>query len=1323
MCSCFCTNTVDSLPQYTVTTTTTNDVLISSLRTEHTNELTETTTVSEFDITDRAEPFITTEINKIISSSVPTKMFKGDDYNFIKNLTSDKNVITTIVEPVSTDSVTTTEPSIKVFDEYTTNNMFTYSDEKRINENEIGSTYSGIDLDEIIKVTSSTSSEIVDDSTDVNENNEITTNANKLVTSKDESQFMSTVPSLANENESLAESSTQYFEPKPVEVTTLNDRNLEKITFDSNTETTSMSITTDSQTILNAITEDNKYLNTVNSTQLQDSFTISTFNPTDSTTNNFNDYESPNTIKTDDNSDRSTITESTPEQYIKNIETTIVPGDLPKPTTDKKFNTISPPVISNDFQASTSNDLINDFDVATINTIGTNDLNFMETTTLNIFKNPTKSNNNIEMTATVYNNDNTHTSTDKNILFNQDESTEGMNAKTFEVNLSFDTTTAILETTTNDFKSSTNQNVNRYPEVTTDGLNESMDSRTIYFGEENEINNNVLVTTISYSGISTNYNQKNTEKNPTEYSSSKTFEKTTIPTVFNDSTDVDNTSAFLTTTASDEFTITTSKTKNQEETILITPDNHADTTSNVDINEKKESTTKLNDLTTNYINLVKGSDRNSENDQIFTTKTSFNNDDVFIERTTALFDEEKEFQYSTTKSSFNPVEDVQTGTQGIFDDRTSTFISKTKGVIDTTTINYEDKKGTTLDTFVLNENTENDFTLHSIETTLQPIINKGAELTSLEDKFGKNVTTISVISTQSTDKNIEQSAVSTDNNNIEVMTVTAPNQVTNDFVNRPLNASKTDEMATIVPELTTQNIESSIVPGQVSINDSNISQDVKKKWEALFGTDSANNVSSANEPPTVVGIRFTTINGTEETIPNTEPTEAIVSKEIFTENYEVTDGSMNNAANGVEYDLTTTTTIRTRGKNESVITSTRVADRDDTISVSEISTMANEVTTRSDFERKNESIVSTRTQGDRTDKTEAGDDPTTEPFAPFNSVSSFETTINNIPTVTDSETSGIFTTAGTDVEYVNRDNIETTTVTIITMADWIKTKSTTLISSNEIVTDKNVKNRLDFPTETNTRRNVDSVTTEIPLEPIAKTNDLDQIETTSITSLSDASTMINLITTSIEVLVSNLSTENDSTTTEHVITTDPVTTRFYDSYSSTNITSLNKTSLDTPLNQNEMSNVTTTKNEINSVESTATTEQFTVSPTEETTYDFQTDSPNTIDFKNDLTTRDNMQDITDLNILTTTEYTITSKSIEVEDTTLKYTNLNQTNINNSYSVQEITTATRKWCWNDTDCDVDHKCLAAKCLPTGESRVNNCPPGIITLQCLKGIIYT
>lgn len=1320
MCSCFCTNTVDSLPQYTVTTTMTNDVLISNLRTEHnTNELTEITTVSEFDTTDKAEPSMTTENNIILGSSVPTKMFKGDDYSLIKNL-SNEHFITTI-ESVPNDSVTTTELPIKIFDEYTTNNI--YSDGQGVNE--IGSTHSGIDLDKITKVTNSTRSEISDDSTDINENNKKSTN--KLVTSTDESQLISTVHSLTNENDDFAENSTQYVETKTIEVTTLDDRHSETITYDSNTESTSKTIATDSQTSMDEITQDIKYLNTVNSTQLQDSFTTSTLNPADGTTKYSNDYVSSNTIKADDNSDRSTITEIFPE-HVKNIQTSMFPENVLQTTTDNTFNKFSPPITTDDFQISTTNGLMDYLDVITQSTIGTHDLNQMETTTLKVLKNPTTFNNNIEITSTIYDSDNNiQTSTDKNILFNQGESTEAMNTKTFNETISFDTTTAILETTSKNVKSSSDQSMNGNPEVTTDSLNEPMDSRTIYYEEENEINNIAQVTTKSYSEINTNYNQNNEEKYLTEHSSSKIFENTTIPTVLNDNTKDNNISSVLTTTtAFDEFLIPTTTTRNQEETTLVIPNNYADPTRDFGFNEEKETTTKLDFLTTTSINLVDNSDQNSENDKTFTTKNSFINDDVFIERTTALFDKEKEIHYSTTDSvsSVTPVEDVQTGTHGVFDDRSSTFISKTISDVGVTTNNYEETKLTTLDTFILNENTEHG-TQNAIETTLQPLTNKGAEFTTLNDKFDGNVTPTGVVSTESTEEK-KSGIVSTDN--IDVMTMTAPNQIINDFVNRLLNATKTDETATIVRESATQNIESSIVPEPVSIDDSNISQDVKKKWEALFGTSSANNLSSVNESPTsaVVGIRFTTINGTQETIPNTaEPTEAIVSKEIFTENYEVTDGSMNNAGNGIEYDLTTT--VRTRGKNESVITSTSIADRDDTISASEMSTMANEVTAGSDFERINESIVSTRAQGDRTDKTEAGnDDQTTEPFAVFNPVSSFDTTTINVPAmVTDSETSGIFTTTDTDVEYVNRDNLETTTVTIITMADWIKTKSTTLKSSNEIVTDKNVENGLHSPTETNTRKNVDSVTTVIPLEPIPKTNDIDLIETTSITSLADASTMINLITTSIEVLVSNLSSENDSTTAENTITTDQGTTMFTDNYSSTTVTSSNKNDSDTPLTRNEMPNVTTTENKINSNEFIATTEQFTVSPTEETAYNILTEFPNTVDiFKNDLTPRDHVQDTTDLNdILTTTEYTITSKSIEIEDTTLKYADQNQTNINNSYSVQKITTATRKWCWNDTDCDADHKCLAAKCLPTGESRVNNCPPGIITLQCLKGIIYT
>jgi len=433
------------------------------------------------------------------------------------------------------------------------------------------------------------------------------------------------------------------------------------------------------------------------------------------------------------------------------------------------------------------------------------------------------------------------------------------------------------------------------------------------------------------------------------------------------------------------------------------------------------------------------------------------------------------------------------------------------------------------------------------------------------------------------------------------------------------------------------------------------------------------------------------------------------------------------------YDLITT--VRTRGKNESVITSTSAANRDDTISANEMYTMDNEVTTsESDFERKNESIVSTQIQGDWTDNVLVGGDRTTQQIMTFDPVNHtlFEKTTTNTPTATDS---AIFASKDTDLKYANR---ETTTVKIITMADWIKTKSTTpKVSSNEIDTEKSVENNLfNSPTDSNALENDNSVTTDIPLEPWAKTDNLEQMETSSIISINDATTMINLFTTSIEVLVSNLNTEKDSTTTADntIAPTDAVTSAFTENYETTTFTGSTKSNLrnTTSLNPNGITYDLTTMRETADVTpefndtTDSPTERYTVLPTEETTFNFQTDSPYNTDFNNESTSRDTEQDTTDLNnnMLTTTEYTITSKTIEIEDVTVIPANHNQTNINNSYSVQQIiTTATRKWCWNDTDCDAGHKCLAAKCLPTGESRVNNCPPGIITLQCLKGIIYT
>lgn len=1392
MCSRFCTNTVDSLPQYTITNTTTNDVLISSLRTEHTNVLTETTMVPESDITDKAELYTTTEINKIIVSSAgPIKMFKGDDSHFSNNFTYDKNVTT--VEPIFVDGVTTIGPSTKIFDEYTTNNILTFSKKQQNNGGETITTISYASTANInndnelttdtsqpvtsedvfqmstipnvknnkdnvdenassftttepsikifkeytannilstlpneqqeIDISSTVSNLSVNLTTDKIDENIATTNTFESVTSKDVFQINATTNLISNSNDYVEENSTRLSEPKLVEVTTFYDGNSETIIFNDGTENTLTSTVTNSGTFETENTVDSQDLNISNSTHLQDLFETSTFNGVENETKYFDDNSNNNLSSTNiilgDNTGITNIgTESaTKPQNIKNIQTTTLPENEEKSTTTiRAFNEFSSTLTTDEStHLNTNNDSIDYIDTSTQSV---NRFDSVETTTLNNVVNRTQvldNNINTPHTSTVMiYNDNIQTTTDKSILFNKNEYTESSTeTKTFEETI-FNTTPTNLESTPNDFKSNTVRVINKIQEVTvtTDNLNEPMNSRTIYPDEENEIKNNVPSTTKSYSEITKIHGPNTIESITTENLSFQTFDTTTVRIGLNEEIEKKNASSFLETTTNDEFSMFVSTTTDQELSVI----SNGPVRSETQFDQDEETTKISNFLTTTSFNLNVNTDRGNGNNQTYGIINPVENGAILPETTTDFVYKEKEYNYTTTSSpsSITTVTEAQTSTIGTINDGGSTFIPKINGIGNTTPTRYDDVEMTTVYTTMYSKNVENN---DSEETTLRPATNTNTESITFSNTIVEKTTVNSVISNQSTEKNTKQSITS---DNIEAITVTAPNQVTDYFANEPFNSTRTDDVETTVSESTTEDVAPYTVPGSFSLNDSNVSQNTKEKWNLLFDTGSTN-LSSTDAPPLVVGTRFTTINGMEETITNIEPTEAIVSKEIFTGIYEVTDGTTNNAANGIEYDLTTTT-ARTRGKNESVVTSTGVADRDDTISENEISTMANEVTTGLYFERKNESIVSTQIQGDQTDKIVAGGDTTTEKIITLNSVNSFETT-TNIPMVTESTPFTIFTTTDMDVKYVNRDNQETTTVKIMTMADWIKTKNTTPKElSNEIVTENNFESSTEF----NIRKHDDYVTTDISLEPLEKTNGENQIDDSSSVPFNDATTEINLVTTSIEVLVSSLSTENDNlTTTEYTITTDVSTAKSTENFKSTTFETTNKNNLDTITNPNEIvSYVTTIKNKINTIEFHDSTEPFTALPTEETTLNPQTDFPYIVDLKNESISHGTEPDTTDLNnMLTTTEYTITSKSIGIEDATETPADHNQTNINNSNYVQQITAATRKWCWNDTDCDAGHKCLAAKCLPTGESRVNNCPPGIITLQCLKGIIYT
>lgn len=1278
MCSRFCTNTVDSLPQFTITTVTNNNALIPSLRTEQTNMLTETTTVPEFDKTDKTEDIMTTEINQIINYSVPTKMFKGDDFNFIKNFTYDKNIKAN-TEPNFNDNITTNEVPVTIFNEYTTENILSSSNEQEIN-NEITTFNSLNELDTNLITTISTSSKVSDDLI----RNEITTHTFSNV--------------IINSDDSV-EKSTEFTEP----ITISYNGNLKINNLYDSTETT---ITTHFPTYANENTVNSQVLNTETTTQFQDSTTFDTLaiNATENKVMNFTDVSKNNmssvTFKPDDNFDLSTVTESVTKLQNTDITTQ---EDSNETTTASSVDTLFSTITPGDVQINTNNKIINSVIVTENADLGHNS-NSVEATTLNNIA-FNYDNNNVMFSTSK--NDNIQTNTNKSLLTNQKEilesSTEPIDSKTFEESLNFDTTTT-LDISSKRFESSTLKNTYEAQETTTDNLNESINSRTIAPGEEKEIKNNLLITTQSYTEHKTVYHQNN----PTEFSNFKFFETTTVLFESNNGKEEKNISPDSFSDIFDELPVYSSTTNNYNKLLETSP--QADSTTY--FNEKKvETTTKPNILVTSPIDLSTDIDKNIETNIVLpTTSYPGKNADIETVTTTEFID----INYPTIIPvySVTKINEIQTSTYKLSDEETTTFISEKVNNFGTIPTDDKEIKTTTAEGIISNKN---NFTYDSIETTAQPPSTNSEIITKIDKTNGKN-TTDNLFINRPAEANTRQSIVK---DNMESITVTAPNQVINNLVS---HSTIVNDMVTSIPELTSQNDKSPISSSSLSINDSNVSEDIKNKWETLFDSGSVNNSTSVNESSTVVGIRLTTISDTKQTVFNTESTE-----EIFTENYKTANDFINNAANStVEYDLTTSI-IRTRGKNESVITSTRVTDRDDTIFVDEISTMANEVITESDFETKNESIVSTQIQGEKTDKIKTGGESSTEQITTFNSVYSFETTAN-MPIFTERINSNVSkTTTGSDGNYLNGDDQETTTVKILTMADWIKTKSTTTLNklSNEISTKKNVENGIFSTPGSNPSENSDFVTTDISHIPLAKINDEDRFETASITSFNDATTMINVFTTSIEMLVSTLSEEKDiSTITDNTIATDMETNAPTENYRSPIFTGLNEGDAGTSINRNKiLPNVTTIQDEINKVDFNDTTEQFTVMPTEGTTLNFETDSPYTNDFMNKSTFHETEQDTTDLSMLTTTEYTITSKTIEIEDATLKPLNHDQTNINYSNSMQHMTTATRKWCWNDTDCDVGHKCLAAKCLPTGESRVNNCPPGIITLQCLKGIIYT
>lgn len=691
----------------------------------------------------------------------------------------------------------------------------------------------------------------------------------------------------------------------------------------------------------------------------------------------------------------------------------------------------------------------------------------------------------------------------------------------------------------------------------------------------------------------------------------------------------------------------------------------------------------LDELSINAIEMTTDSDFESNNEfttiskQINRDQTEVNkiNDDL----TTELF------------MTFNSVDNIETKT--IIPVKSSTF-ENIKTII--TNINpknkniYSEELSTVANeiTTISNFETQNEFTTISTEINReQPKINKVDD-----DQTTEQFTTFSPINNIVTTTN-KRAEIS----NYKIIEITA--DTTDKYEDTNITQ---DEMSTITNEITTRS-------------------DFKTKTEFTtieqFTTFSSviDNVEIINTPKNKTNSTITILKNTNSSITTENKNTYLdgvstIKNDVTTEfefetknNFTTISPLINTDQTNIIYEITTDLPL---DSESSTLKITKTTDPDlisenKNIPLDEMSTITNEITITSDFETKNEF---TTTLIPNINRDQSNGIQYTEQFTTFNSIDL---------STTDGTTVNVFTAADTDIKSVNQDDQETTTIRVLTMADWIKTKNSTPKElTDEIVTSIN---RFNSQTESNTHGD----TMEIPRDH--STTLRNNIETSTAVTLADATTMINFFTTSIEILVSSL--ENDSTTTKKNMATIGLENE-------NDWSTIFPNNLDTTLNpDNIISDDTTTitENEINTSEfDNNYAEQFTVEPTQNIKIDYQTDFPR--DVKNVSKSESEMDTTTDLNnLFTTTEYTITSKTIEIEDVTERHPNHNQTNTllsNNINPVrQNITTATRKWCWNDTDCDAGHKCLSAKCLPTGESRVNNCPPGIITLQCLKGIIYT
>lgn len=525
MCSRFYTNTVDSLPQHTYVTT--NNVLISSVRTEQTNALTETTTISKLNDTAETERFTTTGINTITNSQVPTKMFKGDDDPALfvgKNYTTDESDWTTTRDPTPIVTITITEPSEEIYNGYTAENRESIFSDERTDKYDISSTRrSSIDLDKTSLTPSWT------DSTDLDGINETTTSNDERAIATDNTRTGAVPPNLIKDNnDNFLENSTRFSGPETITVTAIYDDNSKITGSNADTETTLMAAAIDDQSLdaENAVRGQN--VNAENSTGPQSSTTP---NPFESFTNYFADHVPSTAVTTqDDRTDPGRVTESlTDQRPAGNVGTAGFPADTTAGAPTAEFTSIRKPdefpTTTLETIRTTDNGSANDTRTSTENQMHGVFNDVMEATTLGNIETNIAANGNIdtgiETTTTIFKDNVEKNAFTEPIDYGWSDETKGF----------VDTTTlAVRETTATGVyplsDSSVGSSTGKGRETTTVDLDESMDSRTISFDEEDELKRN------NATAFTTRPSYSSTVGGSTERVGNETIDATTVRPVF-----------------------------------------------------------------------------------------------------------------------------------------------------------------------------------------------------------------------------------------------------------------------------------------------------------------------------------------------------------------------------------------------------------------------------------------------------------------------------------------------------------------------------------------------------------------------------------------------------------------------------------------------------------------------------------------------------------------------------------------------------------------------------------------------------------------------